>query len=99
MWPTTVACELQCNIPRHQGVGSADEQGGTTRLCLWEESDLWRRSVFDVSFVPHICLKRAAKEYKGRFSGEAVNAVNDHFYINDVLESVRTVIEASSLAN
>lgn len=36
----TVAGELQCNIPRHQGLGSADEQGGTPRLCLWEESDL-----------------------------------------------------------
>ena len=49
--------------------------------------------------MPHICLKRAAKDCKGGFSGEAVDAVNDDFYINDVLESVRTVIEASSLAN
>ena len=34
VWPATVAGELQCNIPRHQGLGSADEQGGTPRLCL-----------------------------------------------------------------
>lgn len=95
MWPTTVACELQCNIPRHQGLGSADERGGTTRLCLWEESDLQRLSIFNVSFRPHVCLKRAAKDCKGRFIGEAVNAINDFFYVNDVLESVRTVIEES----
>ena len=28
-----------------------------------------------------------------------MNAVNDFFYVNDVLESVRTVIAASSPAN
>lgn len=38
---------------------------------------------------------RAAKDSEGRFIGEAVNAVNDFFYVNDVLESVRTVIEVS----
>lgn len=49
--------------------------------------------------MPPVFLKRAIKDCKGRFSGEAVNAVNDFFYVNDFIESVRTVIEASSLAN
>ena len=41
----------------------------------------------------------AAEDSKGRFSDEAVNAVTKDFYVDDFVKSVRTVNEASSLAN
>lgn len=47
----------------------------------------------------NFCLKRAAEDSKGRFSDEAVNAVNKVFYVDDFVKSIRTVNEASSLAD
>ena len=47
----------------------------------------------------NFCLKRAAEEGRGRFSDDAVNAVNKDFYVDDFVKSVRTVNEASSLAD
>ena len=46
----------------------------------------------------NFCLKRAAEDRKGRFSDEAVSAVDKDFYVDDFVKSVRTVSEASSLA-
>ena len=36
----------------------------------------------------NFCLKRAAEDSKGRFSDEAVNAVNKDFYVDDFVKSV-----------
>ena len=47
----------------------------------------------------NFCLKRAAEDRKGRFSDEAVSAVDKDFYVDDFVKSVRTVSEASSLAD
>ena len=46
----------------------------------------------------NFCLKIAAEDREGRFSDEAVSAVDKDFYVDDFVKSVRTVSEASSLA-
>ena len=43
----------------------------------------------------NFCLKRAAEDRKGRFSDEAVSAVDKDFYVDDFVKSVRTVSETS----
>ena len=47
----------------------------------------------------NVCLKRAAEDRKGRFSDEAVSAVDKYFNVDDFVKSVRTVSEACSLAS
>ena len=47
----------------------------------------------------NFCLKKVAEDHKGRFSDETVSVVDKDFYIDDFVKSVRTVSEASSLAD
>ena len=57
--------------------------------------------IFGVTDSPscaNFCLKRAAKDRKGRFSDEAVSAVGKDFHIDDFVKSVRT-ITAGKLAS
>ena len=77
------------------------------RFLWWETNDLESPSEFQMTShifgakpsCANFCLKRAAEDSKGRFSDEAVNAVTKEFYVDDFVESVRTVNEASSSAN
>ena len=79
------------------------------RFLWWVDRDLERPSEFqmashifgatDSPSCGSVCLNRTAEDRKGRFSDEAVNAVNKDFYVDDFFKSVRTVTEASSLAN
>ena len=85
------------------------EDSNALRFLWWETNDLESPSEFqmtshifnakDSPSCANFCLKRAAEDSKGRFSDEAVNAVNKDFYVADFVKSVRTVNEASSLAN
>ena len=84
------------------------EDADALRFLWWEDSDLERPSEFqmtshifgatDSPSCANFCLKRAAEDGRGRFSDDAVNAVNKDFYVDDFVKSVRTVNEASSLA-
>ena len=84
------------------------EDSDALRFLWWEDSDLERLSEFqmtthifgatDSPSCANFCLKRAAEDRKGRFSDEAVSAVDKDFYVDDFVKSVRTVSEASSLA-
>ena len=84
------------------------EDSDALRFLWWEDSDLERPSEFqmtshifgatDSPSCANFCLKRAAEDRKGRFSDEAVSAVDKDFYVDDFVNSVRTVSEASSLA-
>ena len=84
------------------------EDSDALRFLWWEDSDLERPSEFqmtsqifgatDSPSCANFCLKRAADYHKGRFSDEAVSAVDKYFYADDFVKSVRTVTEASSLA-
>ena len=84
------------------------EDADALRFLWWEDSDLERPSEFqmtshifgatDSPSCANFCLKRAAEDSRGRFSDEAVNAVNKDFYVDDFVKSLRTVSEASSLA-
>ena len=79
------------------------------RFLWWEDSNLERRSEFqmtshifgatDSPSYPNFFLKRAVEDSRGRFSDEAVNAVNKDYYVGDFVKSVRAVNEASSLAD
>ena len=85
------------------------EDSDALRFLWWETNDLESPSEFqmtshifgakDSPSCANFCLKRAAEDSKGRFSDEAVNAVTKDFYVDDFVKSVRTVNEASSLAN
>ena len=84
------------------------EDSDALRFLWWEYSDLERPSEFqmtshifgatDSPSCPNFCLKRASEDVKGRFSDEAVSAVDKDFYVDDSVKSLRTVTEASSLA-
>ena len=84
------------------------EDSDALRFLWWEDSDLERPSEFqmtsqifgatDSPSCANFCLKRAADYHKGRFSDEAVSAVDKYFYADDFVKSVRTVTETSSLA-
>ena len=83
------------------------DQSDKSLLC-WEDSDLERLSEFqmtthifgstDSPSCANFCLKRAAEDRKGRFSDEAVSAVNKDFYVDYFVKSVTTESEACSLA-
>ncbi|XP_044182062.1 uncharacterized protein LOC122962876 [Acropora millepora] len=85
------------------------EDSEALRFLWWETNDLESPSEFqmtshifgakDSPSCANFHLKRAAEDSKGRFSDEAVNAVTKDFYVDDFVKSVRTVKEASSLAN
>ena len=85
------------------------EDSDALRLLWWEDSDLEKLSEFqmtthsfgatDSPSCANFCLKKAAEDHKGRFSDEAVSVVDNDFYIDDFMKSVRTVSEASSLAD
>ena len=72
------------------------------RFLWWEDSDLERLS--DFQMTTHIFCATDSPSCgnfwtrKGRFSDEAVSAVDKDFYVDDFVKSVRTVSEASSLA-
>ena len=83
------------------------DQSDKSLLC-WEDSDLERLSEFqmtthifgatDSPSCANFCLKRAAEDRKGRFSDEAVSAVDKDSYVDDFVKSVTTESEACSLA-
>ena len=85
------------------------EDSDALRFLWWEDSDLEKLSEFqmtthifsatDSPSCANFCLKKAAEDHKGRFSDEAVSVVDKDFYIDDFEKSVRTVSEASSLAD
>ena len=85
------------------------EDSDALRLLWWEDSDLEKLSEFqmtthsfgatDSPSCANFCLKKAAEDHKGRFSDEAVSVVDNDFYIDDFVKSVRTVSKASSLAD
>jgi len=85
------------------------EDADALRFLWWEDSNLERPSEFqmtshlfgaiDSPSCANFCLKRAAEDNKGNFSENAVNAVNNDFYVDDVIKSVKTVEEARPLAN
>ena len=85
------------------------EDSDALRFLWWEDSDLEKLSEFqmtthifgatDSPSCANFCLKKAAEDHKGRFSVEAVSVVDKDFYIDDFEKSVRTVSEASSLAD
>ena len=56
-------------------------------------------SATDSSNCANFCLKKASEDRKARFSDEAVSVVDKDFYVGDLVKSVRTVTEASSLAS
>ena len=84
------------------------EDADALRFLWWEDSNLERSSelqmtghVFGATDSPscaNFCLKRAAEDNQGNFSGDAVNAVKKDFYVDDFIKSVKTVEEARSLA-
>ena len=85
------------------------EDSDALRFLWWEDSDLERPPEFqmtshifaatDSPSCANFCLKRAAEDRKGRFSDEAVSAVDKYFNVDDFVKSVRTVSEACSLAS
>ena len=85
------------------------EDSDALRFLWWEDSDLERLPEFqmtshifaatDSPSCANFCLKRAAEDRKGRFSDEAVSAVDKYFNVDDFVKSVRTVSEACSLAS
>ncbi|XP_015765626.1 PREDICTED: uncharacterized protein LOC107344483 [Acropora digitifera] len=85
------------------------EDSDALRFLWWETNDLESPSEFqmtshifgakDSPSCANFCLKRAAEDSKERFSDEAVNAFTKDFYVDDFVKSIRTVNEASSLAN
>ena len=84
------------------------EDSDALRFLWWEDSDLERPSEFqktshifgatDSPSCANFCLKRAAEDRKGRFSDEAVSAVDKDLYVDDFVKSLRSVSEASLLA-
>ena len=85
------------------------EDADALRCLWWVNCHLERPSEFhmtshifsatDSPSCANFCLKRAAEDGRGRFSDEAVNAVNKDFYVDDFVKSVRTVNKASSLVD
>ncbi|KAL9975992.1 hypothetical protein ACROYT_G013221 [Oculina patagonica] len=86
------------------------EDADALRFLWWEEGDLNRppgeyqmvRHIFGAKDSPscvNFCLKRTAEDNKNDFSEEAVRAVQEDFYVDDLLKAVETTSKAISLAH
>ena len=92
----------QVKVPR--------DDADALRFLWWEDSDLRERpsefqmtshifGATDSPSCPNFFFKRSVEDSRGRFSDEAVNAVNKDFYVGDFVKSVTAVNEASLLAD